>query len=476
MTKHTVKIVIPSFDADEIVVPMFVGRLITKGTILSKMQSSAGIELIIKIDTAGEIIDELMSCAGIMSAEIKNVLMLSPDNSSTDAYGKAQQTENVNMESLSSVQSVASGITQGVAWARGYEETENKTVGGLRSAKAVHGYGDVITIILGKGAFRSAKAVHSNGTGVSGFVANGSPSMEGMQVIRLDTISCAVGEARPLLQEPDNAFIGEVTQHISTANTETQASQNILINEITQNESVANAISFPVVGTLAEDSWKVISELSQMGVASQYYSVGDTKDIVLTYADGTTETITVAIAGFNVTRDTTGTMNGITFIQVGHLRTIVGDYNLDSMLFDCLPQDLQDVIKLSQIRTCNRDEWVTEDIYLFTPEFANISDFDSLTNSNGGSQVYALGQYFATVYPNELDNAKFPLFVGKSKEELAVMLGIETEGFVITRTYTSFTFAYGEGNARLCIGYDPVYTVVHSGGETKTYAIPCFRV
>ena len=51
--------------------------------------------------------------------------------------------------------------------------------------------------------------------------------------------------------------------------------------------------------TFAGASWDDIAEISERGEAAQYFAVGDTKDIVLTRSDGTTETIQVAIAGFN---------------------------------------------------------------------------------------------------------------------------------------------------------------------------------
>jgi hypothetical protein len=51
--------------------------------------------------------------------------------------------------------------------------------------------------------------------------------------------------------------------------------------------------------TFAGGSWTDIAEISERGEAAQYFAVGDTKDVILTRSDGTTETIQVAIAGFN---------------------------------------------------------------------------------------------------------------------------------------------------------------------------------
>lgn len=51
--------------------------------------------------------------------------------------------------------------------------------------------------------------------------------------------------------------------------------------------------------TFAGASWADIAAVSEAGEASKFFAVGDTKEVVLTDTDGNTETITVAIAGFD---------------------------------------------------------------------------------------------------------------------------------------------------------------------------------
>lgn len=51
--------------------------------------------------------------------------------------------------------------------------------------------------------------------------------------------------------------------------------------------------------TFANSSWETIAAVSESGQAANVFNVGDTRDITVTYADGTTETVTLEIADFN---------------------------------------------------------------------------------------------------------------------------------------------------------------------------------
>lgn len=107
-------------------------------------------------------------------------------------------------------------------------------------------------------------------------------------------------------------------------------------------------------------SWAEIAEISESGQASEYFKVGDTKDIPLTYADGTTETITVAIAGFNHDDKADGNGKaGISFVcmsvpsKTTHWANWTGAVYATSLIhgqltdtiLPSLPSDLQTVIK-----------------------------------------------------------------------------------------------------------------------------------
>lgn len=59
--------------------------------------------------------------------------------------------------------------------------------------------------------------------------------------------------------------------------------------------------------TFASATWEEIAEVSESGLASSYFSVGDAKTVPITYSDGTTGSIVVAIAGFDHDDLATGT-------------------------------------------------------------------------------------------------------------------------------------------------------------------------
>ena len=81
----------------------------------------------------------------------------------------------------------------------------------------------------------------------------------------------------------------------------------IIIPSITCYESTVSSW----IGTLEETSWDVISTISQMGIASDYWSIGDTKSVTLNGTVGTLNlntTLAVYIIGINHEGK-----NGITF-------------------------------------------------------------------------------------------------------------------------------------------------------------------
>ena len=57
------------------------------------------------------------------------------------------------------------------------------------------------------------------------------------------------------------------------------------------------------------------------------------------------------------------------------------------------------------------------------------------------------------------------------------MLGLTTEGAVLTRTKAYYTNSVSTIVAYVAIEYDPTYTIVHSAGLIDKFLIaPCFRV
>ena len=114
--------------------------------------------------------------------------------------------------------------------------------------------------------------------------------------------------------------------------------------------------------TLEESTWEEINEISQSGKASEYWQIGDTKDIVVSG-----ETLTVEIMDFNHDDLTSGGKAGITFglkylmnntKQINATKTNAGGFTssdiyswLNNTLLNSLPSDLQTVIKTVNKKT-----------------------------------------------------------------------------------------------------------------------------
>lgn len=114
-------------------------------------------------------------------------------------------------------------------------------------------------------------------------------------------------------------------------------------------------IDFPPK-SLSEESWDRINEISQSGKASEYWQVGDEKDIIV---NG--ETLTLVIVGFNHDDLESGGKAGITFgmknlmANTRHMNssnTNSGGFTgsemyswLQNTLLPTLPSDLQEVLK-----------------------------------------------------------------------------------------------------------------------------------
>lgn len=120
----------------------------------------------------------------------------------------------------------------------------------------------------------------------------------------------------------------------------------------------------------ATASWDEIAEICNSGRASEYFVLGDTKDVVLTHTDGTTETVTFEIVDMNLTEDKGQSLDRTTIGQssiallatralskpIAYVNSSLG--NSDSALYsmskigtylkdlcDCLPTDMATVLK-----------------------------------------------------------------------------------------------------------------------------------
>ena len=145
------------------------------------------------------------------------------------------------------------------------------------------------------------------------------------------------------------------------------------------------------IGTLEQTSWAMISRVSALGVATQFFSVGDTKDITV---NG--ETLTMEIVGFNHDDLTGGGKAGITF-GMKHLMRDVRRMNasntnsggwteselyswLTSTCYNGLPSELRSVIRAVDKKTSAGGRLTTINtnsmkIFLFSEKEVGLSDY-----------------------------------------------------------------------------------------------------
>lgn len=139
--------------------------------------------------------------------------------------------------------------------------------------------------------------------------------------------------------------------------------------------------------TLSENSWKMIAQASEEGIASTLWKVGDGIDIVL--SGDYNGTVTMQIAGFDHDAMTSGGKAGITFLSKQVLGAVVMNKNTqcydwtETDLYNeelpkikaSLPDALQKVMKtvLKSCTNCNNSGYdhVTEDD-VFIPSLAEI--------------------------------------------------------------------------------------------------------
>lgn len=173
----------------------------------------------------------------------------------------------------------------------------------------------------------------------------------------------------------------------------------------TSKTCTVTAASIPST-TLSANSWGIISEASLAGVASDYWEVGDEKDITV---DG--ETITLVIMGFNHDTKASGGTAGITFGMknlmsseraMNSSNTNSGGFTgttmytwLQGTLLSSLPSDLQSVLLSVKKKTSaggGSSAINTTSMKVFL--FSEIEVFGSVTYSKSGEgSQYA---YFAT--------------------------------------------------------------------------------
>ena len=123
--------------------------------------------------------------------------------------------------------------------------------------------------------------------------------------------------------------------------------------------------------TFANSSWETIAAVSESGQAANVFNVGDTRDITVTYANGTTETVTLEIADFNrlyTTYDGLDETKNMTAGMAVVAKTLLAQ---DRALHSKEVPDATFDRKSSQ--DCDLWKWVNNDFYNALPDdFASV--------------------------------------------------------------------------------------------------------
>ena len=227
-----------------------------------------------------------------------------------------------------------------------------------------------------------------------------------------------------------------------------------------------SAGSGSVVDGVIMDDWDVIAEKVENGTASAVYALGNTKELPVTYEDGTTETFTVEIIGFN--HDDKADGSGKAGITFGCINTSVGTmvYSTNNSagwtesaartycngdLFHSLPDKLQTAIKtvnkLVDGGNGNPVLVTTADkVWLFSPEELSTTlptDFYTVT---GQGSLYAAYEQTNKPVRVATDGTKGSWWTRSS--------GIGANGYVFMITDTgAYNSQVISQSRRICFGF-----------------------
>lgn len=162
--------------------------------------------------------------------------------------------------------------------------------------------------------------------------------------------------------------------------------------------------------SFANASWADIARISESGEAPTTFAVGDTKTFSMTIADGTTQEVTFAIAGFGI--DTLSNGNGkagITIMQLGTMNDLVVQDDIgiftaeETKYLHLLPTALSSVIK--SVNKMFEGSTVSGKIWAL-----DANEF--------------LDNYTTTTYVDKFDTTAsvFPIFEGKTQTERIDMI------------------------------------------------------
>lgn len=233
-----------------------------------------------------------------------------------------------------------------------------------------------------------------------------------------------------------------------------------------------NGEDAPMNPTFGQNTWAVIRSLSRAGIASQFWSVGDTKDITLTNG----ATITFRIADLQTGRyalaDNTGSSNMVLepLVQIPNTTAVMNSSRSNSggfaqslmrtvtlaSIYDLFPQDVKDamseVLILSGTGAGTSSGTSSSANKLFLP--AEMELFASKSYSIGDAEC-PLGQFdYYKTHNNNSDRIK-----NRDGSAQSYWLRSPRSG-----TSSNFCLVYANGS------------VNHSSANSRSGVAPCFAI
>lgn len=212
--------------------------------------------------------------------------------------------------------------------------------------------------------------------------------------------------------------------------------------------------------TFANSSWETIAAVSESGQAASIFNVGDTRDITVTYADGSTETITLEIADFNrlyTTFDANNTSTGENDVTAG-LAIVAKNLLAQDRALHSGDEKIAAFDNYSS-RSCDLWIWLNNDFYNALPaDFASVlKDHYQCYNLVSLSQY---DSYYAKVLLPTLDH----MFTSGKQLQL-----YETKANRAKTKYGSDTGkAYWLGTDAGWTGFSQDCYIVHDSGSQGT--------
>lgn len=261
-----------------------------------------------------------------------------------------------------------------------------------------------------------------------------------------------------------------------------------LTEMVTEIENIPTGQVLPTSNGFANDSWETIIQIANMGLAPEYYNIGDKKSIQLTATTDTTEqkkdipstVVDAYIVAFNKTQLNGGGLGNITLMLIPgdnvtyDIFTIKVPYSyfswagagnlttwLDTTLKASLPQILQENIKLTDQKYYNNyvGDVVTASHYINIPNGFNLGiDYMSSFNNNFQNSERNSKHEFTFDYFANYFNRQSGFLVNTNPQSYKFLLSNTTNNWYFLTIDKSLTTVNSAPNTDYCCLL-PIFTI-----------------